>query len=134
MSSVFTRMLEGHEPGRFVWRDEHTAAIVSNTPIRPGHCIVFPRAEVTNWLDLTPELADRLMATCQRVGRAIAQACKPVRVGVAIISIAVPHVHVHLVPLNAGTELDFSKQDQNARPEDLDAAAERIRAVLQPQT
>ncbi|GMU21933.1 MAG: hypothetical HIT-like protein [Phycisphaerae bacterium] len=130
MPSVFTRMLTGDEPGRFVWQDEQTAAVVSATPIKPGHCIVFPREEVTNWLDLTPELTTRLMATCQRVGRAITQVYQPVRVSFSIISIAVPHVHVHLVPLNTVPELDFTRQDPNARSEDLDAAAEKIRAAL----
>ncbi|HOB76541.1 MAG TPA: HIT family protein [Phycisphaerae bacterium] len=130
MPSVFTRMLQGQEPGRFVYQDADTAAIVSNTPVKPGHCIVFPREEVTNWLDLPPELAGRLMATCQKVGRAIAEVYQPVRVSLTIISIVVPHVHIHLVPANSVPEVDFTKQDQNARPEDLDASAEKIRAAL----
>jgi diadenosine tetraphosphate (Ap4A) HIT family hydrolase len=51
-------------------------------------------------------------------------------VSLTIISIVVPHVHIHLVPANSVPEVDFTKQDQNARPEDLDASAEKIRAAL----
>lgn len=130
MSSVFTRMLQGQEPARFLWKDDHVAAIVSNTPVRPGHAIVFPREPVENWLDLPPELAGHLMGTCRTIGRAVHEVYRPVRVGLAIISIVVPHVHIHLVPINTPAELDFTKQDQNASPADLDASAERLRAAM----
>jgi diadenosine tetraphosphate (Ap4A) HIT family hydrolase len=70
------------------------------------------------------------MATCQKVGQAIHSVHRPVRVSLTIISIIIPHVHIHLVPLNAVAELDFTKQDQNARAEDLDASAEAIRQAL----
>ena len=130
MPSVFTNMLNGTEVGRFVWQDARTAAVVSNTPVKPGHCIVFPREEVTNWLELSPELAAELIATCQKVGRAIQQVYQPKRVSLSIISIVVPHVHIHLVPANAVPEVDFTKQAQSAAPRDLDASAEKIRAAL----
>ena len=130
MPSVFTDKLEGREVGRFIYQDEHTAAVVSNTPVKPGHCIVFPRKEVTNWLDLPPELAARLVATCQKVGRAIQQVYEPRRVSLTIISIVVPHVHIHLVPANSVPEVDFTRQDQNAEPRALDESAAKIRAAL----
>ncbi len=130
MPSVFTKILKGQEPARFLCQDEHTTAILSSTPVRPGHCIVFPNEEVVNWLELSPDQSRDLMATCQKVGRAIQAVHQPVRVGVAIISIVVPHVHVHLIPINAVADLDLTKQDQNARADDLDASAEAIRAAL----
>ena len=130
MPSIFTRMIQGHEPARFIVRDEHATAILSSTPVKPGHCIVFPNQEVTNWLELTAAQAGHVLATCQKVGRAIQAVHRPVRVGMAIISIVIPHVHVHLIPINAVGDLDLTRQDQNARAEDLDASAEALRAVL----
>ena len=130
MSSIFTRMLEGQEPARFIWTDERFVAIVSNTPIKPGHCIVFPRQEVENWLALPPELQSHLLDACRIVGDAIQRVHQPVRVGLAIVSVVVKHVHVHLVPLTEARELNFAMQDPHARAEDLDASAERLRRAI----
>lgn len=130
MASVFTKMLAGETPARFVWRDERCAAIISPNPIKPGHCVLFPREEVGSWLELTPDLAGHLFAVAQKVGGAIQTSFQPVRVGLAIISIVTPHVHVHLVPINTPTDLDFSKQDIHPQPVGLEEAAEKIRNAL----
>ena len=70
------------------------------------------------------------MGVCQAVGRALQRAFAPTRVGQAIVGIEVPHVHVHLIPIDAIGDLDFSKADPSPKPEALDAAAARIRAAL----
>lgn len=132
MPSIFVRMLAGELPGRFIWKDERTAAILSDTPIKPGHCIVFSRQEITSWLDFSPDLQAELFETCRHVGRAIQQVCQPVRVGLGIVSIINPHVHIHLVPIAKPTDMDFGKQDQNAAADALDAMAAQIRAALGP--
>lgn len=130
MASVFTRIINGELPGRFVWKDERAVVFLTINPIRPGHVLVVPREEVVHWIDLEPELAKHLMIVSQSVGRAIQRAFQPVRVGAALIGIEVPHVHIHLLPLNALHDLDFARAERNPRPEDLDAAAEKIRAEL----
>jgi histidine triad (HIT) family protein len=70
------------------------------------------------------------MGVSLAVGRALQQAFRPTRVGSAIVGIEVPHVHIHLIPLDAIADLDFSKANPNPRAEDLDAAAGSIRAAL----
>jgi histidine triad (HIT) family protein len=130
MASVFTRIIRGELPGRFVWRDERAVAFLTIAPVKPGHTLVVPVQEVDHWIDLEPELAEHLMAVSLAVGRALHRAFRPRRVGSAIVGIEVPHVHIHLIPLDAIADLDFSQANPNPRAEDLDAAARRIRDAL----
>ncbi len=130
MASLFTRIIQREIPGRFVWEDEHCVAIMTIAPIRPGHTLVIPRMEVDQWTDLPAELAAHLMVTAQRLGRGIKQAFPCRRVGMMIAGIEVPHVHLHLVPLDVIADMDFARQDTKAKAEDLDAAAECLRAAL----
>ncbi|MEM7410308.1 MAG: HIT family protein [Myxococcota bacterium] len=130
MPSVFTQIIEGKLPGRFVWKDDQAVAFLTINPVKPGHTLVVTRQEVDHWIDLPPALAAHVMTVCHGVGRAIQQAFQPTRVGQAIVGIEVPHVHVHLVPIDAIGDLDFSRADANPKPGDLDAAAEKIRAAL----
>lgn len=130
MASVFTRIIDGELPGRFVWKDERAVAFLTINPVKPGHTLVVPREEIEHWIDLPPELARHVMDVCHAVGRAIDAAFRPAKVGQAIVGLEVPHVHVHLIPLDSIGDLDFSKADPNPKPADLDAAAEAIRTAL----
>ena len=65
MASIFTRIIDGELPGRFVWKDEQAVAFLTIEPLRPGHTLVVPRAEVDHWLDLEPDLAQHLMQVAQ---------------------------------------------------------------------
>lgn len=130
MPSVFTRIIRGELPGRFVWRDDRCVAFLSIHPLRPGHTLVVPRDEIDHWLDLPPPLAGHLMMVAQAIGRAQQRAFEPARVGLMIAGLEVPHVHLHVVPINGVHDLDFANQDPNPRPEDLDRAAALLRDTL----
>jgi len=128
--TLFTRILQGELPGRFVWRDPRCAAFMTVAPIRPGHLLVVPRDEVDHWLDLPPELAAHLTSIAQQLARAVQHAFPCRKVGLMIAGLEVPHCHLHLVPIDRLEDMDFARQDKSARPEDLDAAAAKIRASL----
>lgn len=130
MASIFSRIINGDIPGRFVWRDDRAVAFLSIEPMRPGHVLVVPRAEVDHWIDLEPDLASHLFAIAQQIGRAQQVEWNPRRVGVLIVGDEVPHTHIHVVPINAASELSFANVDRSPAPEDLDDAADRIRARL----
>ena len=130
MATLFTRILKGELPGRFVWRDEHCGAFLTIAPIRPGHLLVVPHAEVDHWLELDPELAQHLTGVAQTLGKAIRHGFPCKKVGLMIAGLEVPHVHLHVLPIDRLQDMDFANQDENARPEDLDAAASTIRASL----
>lgn len=130
MSTVFTKIIEGELPGRFVWRDERVAAFLTIAPLRPGHTLVVPVEEVDHWVDLDSDLLEHLCHVAQTVARAIDRAFRPTRVGLMIAGLEVSHTHLHVVPIDAVHDLDFSNADQDPDPAVLDDAAERIRDEL----
>lgn len=130
MASIFTRIIGGELPGRFVWKDALAVAFLTVNPLRPGHTLVVPRQEVDHWLDLEPALAQHLMGVSQQVGRALQQAFRPVKVGLIVAGLEVPHVHLHLVPVHGLGDFDFARADTNPKPAALDDAAVRIREAL----
>ncbi|MEE8412802.1 MAG: HIT family protein, partial [Acidobacteriota bacterium] len=80
MPTIFTRILDGELPGRFVWRDDRCAAFLSIAPLSPGHTLVVPVAEVDHWLDLEPDLLAHLSRVAREVGKAVQQAFSPKKV------------------------------------------------------
>lgn len=130
MATLFTRIIDGEIPGRFVWRDEQAVVFLTIAPITTGHVLVVPRAEVDHWVDLDPSLALHLMQVAQKVGQAQMAAFEPVRVGMIIAGLEVPHCHLHLVPIDTEADLSFARADHSPDPAALDAAAERLRAAL----
>ncbi len=130
MPSIFTRIIQGELPGRFLWRDDKAVAFLTIAPIKPGHTLVVPIQEVDHWLDADPELNAHLTAVAQKVGAAIQEAFQPTRVGLMIAGLEVPHLHLHLVPIHELRDLDFARADQRPAAEAMDEAAEKIRAAL----
>lgn len=130
MASLFSRIIRGELPGRFVWRDERAVAFLTLSPLRPGHTLVVPTLEIDHWLDVPPELMAHLTLVAQKIGGAVQAAFRPEKVGLMIAGLEVRHVHLHVIPIKSLGDLDFARADANASPESLDEAAERLRAAL----
>ncbi len=130
MASLFSRIIRGELPGRFVWRDERAAGFLTISPLRPGHTLVVPALEIDHWLDVPPELMAHLTLVAQKIGAAMQAAFRPEKVGLMIAGLEVRHVHLHLIPIKSLGDLDFARADANASPESLDEAAEKLRAAL----
>ncbi len=123
-------IIDGHIPGRFVWKDDLCVAFLSINPMAPGHTLVVPRQEVDHWIDLEPDLANHLMTVSQKIGIALNYGFRPTRIALMIAGLEVPHTHIHLVPIESMHDLDADAADLAPNPDDLDAAADRIRAAL----
>ena len=131
MATIFTRIIEGELPGRFVWRDDRCVAFLSINPIQHGHTLVVPIAEVDHWLDLDPDLNAHLVRVAQRVGQAQMAAFSPMRVGLMIAGLEVPHVHLHAIPIVGGMQdLDFANAEPEPDPGRLDEARDAILGQL----
>ncbi|MGQ0823561.1 MAG: HIT family protein [Actinomycetota bacterium] len=130
MPTVFTRIINGELPGTFVWRDDRVVALLSINPMKPGHTLVVPRDEVDHWIDLDPDLAGHLFQVAQWVGRGQERAWQPRRVGVLVVGDEVPHVHLHIVPINSPGELSFANADPAPASDALADAATRLRNAL----
>jgi histidine triad (HIT) family protein len=133
MATLFTKIIEGEIPGRFVWRDPRAVAFLTIAPIAPGHTLVVPIDEVDHWVDLEPDLAAHLMDVSRLVGRAQMQAFSPARIGMIIAGLEVPHCHLHVIPIETEADLSFSRADHSPDPAALDDAADRLRAALRDQ-
>lgn len=133
MSTVFSKIIQGEIPGTFVWRDSECVAFMSINPLRMGHALVVPRLEVDHWLDCPPDLRDHLFAVAQAIGVAIQEVYSPEKVGLMIAGLEVPHLHIHLVPIDGVHDLDFANAAASVDREELEASAESIRHVLRRQ-
>ncbi|NOX29920.1 MAG: HIT family protein [Actinobacteria bacterium] len=130
MSTIFSRIIDGDIPGTFVWTDDVCVAFMSINPLQPGHVLVVPRAEVSHWIDLDAATATHLFAVASSIGRAINTAFAPPRVGMLIAGFEVPHTHFHVVPMFDINDLDFANAAASVDRDELDAAAEAIKAAL----
>jgi histidine triad (HIT) family protein len=130
MASYFTRLLDGTEPGHLLWRDEAVGVALAPKPLREGHVIVFTVDEVDAWYDVRTPLNARLFETAQRVASVVASSFPCVKVGLAAVGIETRHAHLHLVPIDTGADLDFSRSEPNPAPDRLLAVAARLRPLV----
>jgi histidine triad (HIT) family protein len=130
MATLFTRIIDGELPGRFVWRDDRCVAFLSINPLQPGHTLVVPVAEVDHWIDLDDELVAHLTLVAKRIAEAQQQIWSPAKVGLMIAGLEVPHVHLHVVPIRGVHDLDFANAQQDPEGAALDQAADALRSAL----
>ena len=130
MTTIFTRIIDGELPGTFVWRDDVCVAFLSIVPLRPGHTLVVPRAEVDHWIDLPAETNAHLVGVAHEIGAAQMDAFVPARIGLIIAGLEVPHTHLHVVPIDAERDLSFANADPDTTAEALAAAGTKLRAAL----
>jgi diadenosine tetraphosphate (Ap4A) HIT family hydrolase len=133
MPTLFTRIIEGDIPGTFVWRDDLAVAFLSINPLNAGHTLVVPRVETDHWLDLDLAVAQHCIVVSQFIGKAQQEAFKPTRVALLILGLEVPHVHLHVVPIWAESDVNFANAARSVERDDLEAAAEAIRSELRAQ-
>lgn len=130
MPTIFTRIIEGEIPATFVWKDDICVAFMSINPLRAGHVLVAPRDEVDHWIDCPPDVRDHLMAVCTSIGHAIQEVHDPTKVGLMIAGLEVPHLHIHLVPIDGVHDLDFANAASSVERDELENQAESLRRVL----
>lgn len=130
MSTVFSKIIDGELPGRFVWQDDHVVAFLSIAPLTKGHTLVVPRKELDDWTTLDPDLAAHLMVVAGTVGAAVRAAFDAPRAGLVIAGFEVPHVHLHVFPAWGMDDFDFGRVRTDVPAAEFDEARDRILAVL----
>jgi len=126
LASIFTMIMNGDLPGRFVYRDERCAAFLTIAPLTPGHTLVVPTTEVDHWIDLDEDLAAHLMVVAQRIGQALDTIYTPKKVALVIAGLEIAHAHLHVVAIESERDLDFRSADTSPDPDDLDDIAQRL--------
>jgi diadenosine tetraphosphate (Ap4A) HIT family hydrolase len=130
MATVFTKIINGDLPGRFVYEDDDIVAFLTIEPMTQGHTLVVPRAEIDKWQDIAPGVFGRVMAVSQLIGKAVCKAFDAQRAGMIIAGLEVPHLHVHVFPAYNLTDFGFANVDRNPSAESLDNAQAKIKAAL----
>ncbi|AKD96162.1 HIT family protein [Rhodococcus sp. WS1] len=130
MPSVFSAIINGDLPGRFVWEDDDVVAFLTIAPVTQGHVLVVPRAEVDQWQDVDPELFAKVTAVARTLGQAVRKAFDAPRAGLLVAGLEVPHLHVHVFPAYDMGNFDISGADTSPSPESLDEAQTKLKSAL----
>lgn len=130
MSSVFTKIIKREIPANILAEDDRYIAFLDINPLVNGHALVVPKKEIDYIFDMEDEELAGLHLFAKKVAAAIKQAIPCKRVGVAVIGLEVPHVHVHLVPMNSMQDINFTKPKLNPSKEELQQTANSIQHYL----
>ena len=130
MSTLFTKILNGEIPGRFVWREPDVAAFLTTGPLADGHTLVVPTEEVDRWTDASPETLAKVMEVARRIGAVQLEIFPAERAGLIVAGYEINHLHVHVWPSMSMADFDFASADQHPDPAVLDANAEKLREGL----
>ncbi|WP_405209249.1 HIT family protein [Aquimarina sp. LLG6339-5] len=129
MSTLFTKIINGEIPSYKIAEDEHFYAFLDINPNAKGHTLCIPKKEENKIFDLDEETYIELMRFSRKVAKAIEKSVVCKRVGVAVVGLEVPHVHVHLIPINEMKEMTFQSKVSMTTNE-FEMLAEKIQSNL----
>jgi histidine triad (HIT) family protein len=130
MATIFTRIINGEIPSYKIAEDERCYAFLDINPLREGHTLVVPKAEVDYLFDLEDDYLADLLIFSKKVSKAIREAIPCNRIGVAVIGLEVPHAHIHLVPMDSMEDINFRNPKKKFTPEQFAKTADRIREKI----
>ena len=127
MSSIFSKIISGEIPAHKIGENDRFLAFLDITPLQHGHTLVIPKEEVDYIFDMDDELLADMMVFAKQCAVRIKSAFPCRKVGVAVVGLEVPHAHIHLVPINAVSDMNFSREKMKLTQEELAQDAEKIR-------
>lgn len=127
MPSIFTRIINREIPGSIVAEDENFIAFLDVNPLKAGHTLIVPKKEIDYLFDLDDATLSGLMLFAKKVAAAIQKAVPCNRIAVSVIGLEVPHAHVHLIPMNSMSDVNFANPKLKISKEELNELAEKIR-------
>lgn len=126
MASVFSRIVTGEIPSYAVAESEHFFAFLDINPLAKGHTLVIPKEEVDYFFDLSDQRLAELQVFAARIARSIKRVTQCERVGQAVLGFEVPHAHMHLVPMNNTSDLNFARPKLQLSETEMREIAEAI--------
>ena len=130
MASIFSRIVAGEIPCYKVAEDEKYFAFLDISPVAKGHTLVIPKHEVDYIFDLHDEEYAGLTAFAKKVAAAMKKVMPCKRIGVAVLGLEVPHTHIHLVPINKESDMNFFKEKLSLPAEEMAEIAAKIAAAF----
>lgn len=129
MSSIFSKIVSGEIPSHKVHEDEKHLAFLDVFPLRKGHVLVIPKNEVDYIFDMEDDNLGELMSFAKATAKKIKVACPCTKVGVAVVGLEVAHAHIHLIPINSVSDMNFQQEKLSLTSTELEDIASRIRAI-----
>ncbi len=126
MATLFTRIVNGEIPCHKVAGNDHFLAFLDIMPLTKGHVLVIPKTEVDYIFDLEDDLLGDMMVFAKQVARKMKLVLPCRRIGVTVIGLEVPHAHIHLIPINGLSDMDFSKPKLQPSQSELAEVAQLI--------
>ncbi|MBT8233129.1 MAG: HIT family protein [Saprospiraceae bacterium] len=128
MPSIFTKIINGEIPSYKIAEDENYYAFLDINPLREGHTLVIPKKEIDYIFDLDNDTLSGLMIFAKKVGLAIEKTIQCERIGLTVIGLEVPHAHVHLIPIDGISDMDFGRPKLKLTKERFEEIAKLIRS------
>jgi histidine triad (HIT) family protein len=128
--SIFSKIISGEIPAHKIAETADFLAFLDINPLVEGHVLVIPKKEVDYIFDIDDETYAGLMIFAKIIAEGVKKAIPCKKVGVSVIGLEVPHAHVHLIPMNAVSDMNFSREKLNPSTEQLAETAQKIRAAL----
>ncbi len=128
MASIFSKIIAGEIPSYKVAEDDKHYAFLDINPVAAGHTLVVPKHEVDYIFDLPQQEYAELMAFARRVAESMKAVMPCKRIGVAVMGLEVPHAHIHLIPINSESDMNFFTEKKQLPAEQMKNIAEKILA------
>jgi histidine triad (HIT) family protein len=128
MASVFTKIISGEIPAYKIAEDANFLAFLDIQPLAKGHTLVIPKKEIDYIFNIDDDLYQGLWLFAKNVSSALEKAVPCKRIGIAVIGLEVPHTHIHLIPINKVSDINFSSPKLNFSKEEFEFVAEEIRS------
>ncbi len=126
MSTIFTKIINGEIPCHKIAEDERYFAFLDINPLKAGHTLVVPKKEIDYFFDLDDDLLAGLIIFSKKIAAAIESVIPCNRIAVAVVGLEVPHVHVHLIPMDTMEDVNFRNPKLKFSPEEFNEIADRI--------
>ena len=130
MATIFTKIVNGEIPCYKIAENEHFLAFLDVFPLVKGHTLVIPKQEINYIFDIEDSLLADMMVFSKTVAKAVKAAIPCERIGVTVIGLEVPHAHIHLVPINTVSDMNFSLPKISVEKAEMELIAAAIRANL----
>jgi len=131
MASIFSKIISDEIPAYKILENEKFLAFLDIFPLAKGHVLVIPKKEIDYLFDISSDEYGELWKFAQQVAKAMDKVIDCKRIGVAVIGLEVPHAHIHLVPLNNVSDINFERPKLSFSEEEMNEVAQKIRKAIQ---
>lgn len=131
MASIFSKIINDEIPAYKILENENFLAFLDIFPLAKGHVLVIPKKEIDYLFDISSDEYGELWKFAQQVAKAMDKVIDCKRIGVAVIGLEVPHTHIHLVPLNNVSDINFERPKLSFSEEEMNEVAQNIRKAIE---